>query len=160
MQEMFIKLLQLINVAGKISGRKKLQKMIYILKHKGFEFDENYSYYYYGPYSSVLQMEIDELVRLDLLKEYYDDITYEYKVTKDADSYLKDNIFDDKQISTIKMLNREPGNILELVSVFFYLEDNGYTEKNAILKKTRILKPELVNHLDKAYELYSSIKGL
>jgi uncharacterized protein YwgA len=158
MYKLFINLLNLVNATGRISGRKKFQKLVYILKHKGFNFKEDYSYYYYGPYSSVLQMEIDDLVRSELLDESLNNNTYEYSITDKAYEYVRDSSYSEEQVSLINMLNQESAYILELVSVFFYLEDSGYNNQNAILKKTRILKPELVNYIGEAYSLYSRIK--
>lgn len=158
MTETFKKLLSLVHVCHKISGRKKFQKLVYILKHKGFEFNEDYTYYYYGPYSSGLQMEIDALVHSELLNEHVKGSTYEYCITCKANEYIKNYSYSEEQASFINMLNEQPVSILELVSVFYYLKGNGYAEKSSILNKTRILKPELVGYIDEAYNLFSCIE--
>ena len=53
-----------------IDGRTKLQKLMFILK-KQFDLPQELSYfkYTYGPYSAVLQNEVDELVAYNLLDE-------------------------------------------------------------------------------------------
>jgi len=104
-------------------------------------------------------MEIDALVHSDLLNERLDNSTYEYSITNKANEYILDDTFSEEQASFINFLNKKPAYILELVSVFFYLKDNGYTEQSAILNKTKILKPELAKHIEEAYALYSSIQG-
>jgi hypothetical protein len=93
-----------------------------------------------------------------LLDESLNNNTYEYSITDKAYEYVRDSSYSEEQVSLINMLNQESAYILELVSVFFYLEDSGYNNQNAILKKTRILKPELVNYIGEAYSLYSRIK--
>lgn len=160
MKESFAKVLYLVSVNEKISGRKKFQKLVYILKHKGFDFKEDYSYYYYGPYSSTLQMEIDALVHSDLLLENcIDNITYEYSVTEKAKEYMLDDIFSSEDIRFINRLNEKPATILELVSVLFYLQDSGYTEKEALISKTKALKPDIAGHIDEAYAVFSDINS-
>jgi uncharacterized protein YwgA len=63
------KILSLVNEAGRIQGRTKFQKIVYILKIKGANFNERFSYHYYGPYSSDLQLEIEELVDRQILNQ-------------------------------------------------------------------------------------------
>lgn len=152
------KLLALVNVNGKIEGRKKFQKLVYILKHIGFNFEEKYRYHYYGPYSSTLQMEIDSLVQSDLLAENKYGNTYEYTLTKKSNTFLENN-YEDEEIAFIRKLNNKPAYILELVSVFFYLEDKGYNPGETMKKKISILKPELRDNIEEAYELYLNIKN-
>ncbi len=160
MNESLKKLLCIVDVNGKITGRKKFQKLIYILKQKDFDFKEDYSYYYYGPYSSTLRMEIDSLVQSNLLEECSVGTTYEYGIADQANDFIQRNYFSKDEISFIKSLNEKPAYILELVSVFFYLEDKGYNNESILKNKTRILKPELSKYIDKAYELYLDIKNI
>lgn len=160
MKESFAKVLYLVSVNEKISGRKKFQKLVYILKHKGFDFKEDYSYYYYGPYSSTLQMEIDALVHSQLLLEnVIDNNTYEYSVTEKAKEHMSDNTFSPEDIEFINILNEKPATILELVSVLLYLQDNGYTEKKALISKTEALKPDIAIHINEAYDVFSDINS-
>lgn len=87
-----------------IKGRTKLQKIIYLLKEK-FNFDISYRFmpYYYGPYSSELQNDVDILSRLNLIKvdlHFLDDgvFLYEhqltdqgYKIAKELEKSLPPN---------------------------------------------------------------------
>jgi len=61
-------LLLTIKYLKDIKGRTKLQKIIYLLKEK-FNLDIAYNFmpYYYGPYSSELQNDVDVLSRLNLI---------------------------------------------------------------------------------------------
>ena len=156
LKESFKRLLELVAVNGKIEGRKKFQKLVYILKQKGFEFKEAYTYYYYGPYSSTLQMEIDFLVESGLLREEQVGETYEYTLSNEFGE-LEGKYDAHKQF--IHYLNDKPARILELISVFFYLEDKGYQDEDVIKKSTAILKPELKEYIEKAYQEYIEIKN-
>jgi len=63
------KLLVILKNLGKIEGRTRFQKLIFLLKHKdGIKFDYNFIPYYYGPYSLELQIEINLLEAADLLQ--------------------------------------------------------------------------------------------
>lgn len=58
MLEEHAKLLGLIRHAGEIVGRKKLQKMIYILKKLNYPFQEKFQFHFYGPYSEELTLRL------------------------------------------------------------------------------------------------------
>ena len=45
------RIINAIASVGEISGRKKLQKMIYIAKSISFPFEEKFHFHFYGPYS-------------------------------------------------------------------------------------------------------------
>jgi len=55
---------------GKIVGRKRFQKLIFLAKYKnGLEIPFNFIMYHYGPYSRDLQNTIDKLVLNGYIKE-------------------------------------------------------------------------------------------
>ncbi len=63
------KLLVILKNLGKIEGRTRFQKIVFLLKHKdGIKFDYTFIPYYYGPYSPELQTEINLLEAADILK--------------------------------------------------------------------------------------------
>src|SRR5699024_6984368 len=63
------KLLHFFIEANEVTGRKKLQKMIYILQVCGIPFGEKFHYHFYGPYSEELSLRVEELCNLGFLKE-------------------------------------------------------------------------------------------
>jgi len=69
-----------------IEGRTKLQKLVFLLKklHR-IDFSYHFTPYFYGPYSSDLQTDIDYLVSLGLVTEARESTTsgirYTYKLT-------------------------------------------------------------------------------
>lgn len=65
-----IKLLILTaNYLGKVEGRKRFQKTVFLLQEQfGFDFGYRFTAYLYGPYSSQLQNDIDILAQTGYLK--------------------------------------------------------------------------------------------
>lgn len=61
----------------KIEGRKRLQKLVCVLKHKyKIPFSYKFKPYYYGPYSEGLTEAVDTLVGLDYLRETKETLNY------------------------------------------------------------------------------------
>lgn len=63
------KLLYFFSKAKQVTGRKKLQKMIYILQQCRVPFEEKYQFHFYGPYSEELTLRVEELCNLNFLNE-------------------------------------------------------------------------------------------
>jgi len=87
-------LLKLIGSSGTVTGRTRLQKMVFLAgKEKEVPFSYNFSLYYYGPYSSDLQDAVDTLVANELVKEetyptYGGEEGYSYTLTPLGESVL------------------------------------------------------------------------
>ena len=74
-----------------IEGRTRLQKMLFLLQQEYNSCDFQYQFhaYDYGPYSSTLQFDIDELIQQGLLKESTEGLSngklkYKYSITKEG----------------------------------------------------------------------------
>lgn len=52
-----------------IEGRKRLQKITYLLQAAGYPADANFILHHYGPYSRDISQTSDELVSLKILEE-------------------------------------------------------------------------------------------
>lgn len=62
--------LQLIEDAGEVAGRTRLQKLVFLAKReKKVPFSFDFPLYYYGPYSEELQDMVDVLVANGLVTE-------------------------------------------------------------------------------------------
>lgn len=62
-------LLLLLKYHKKVEGRTRLQKLVYLLKEKyGIKFSYRFMPYFYGPYSEDMQMDINMLTLLDLIR--------------------------------------------------------------------------------------------
>lgn len=63
------KLLLLFQYHGRIDGRTRLQKLVFLIEKK-YHIDFGYQFipYFYGPYSKQLQLDIDWLGALEILQ--------------------------------------------------------------------------------------------
>ena len=82
------RILKMFTAAGPIRGRKKLQKMVYLLRAAGTPFHFKYKYHHFGPYSAELQSEISELIDKQLLMESIEEQAYVYEVTEQGKLFL------------------------------------------------------------------------
>jgi uncharacterized protein YwgA len=62
-------LAKLIEWAGTLRTRKKMQKVVFLLQAAGAPLGAEFGLHYYGPYSQELAQLVDEMVRLGLLAE-------------------------------------------------------------------------------------------
>jgi len=62
-------LAKLIEWAGVLKTRKRLQKVVYLLQANGCPLNAEYTLHHYGPYSSDVAQLADEMVRAGLLEE-------------------------------------------------------------------------------------------
>ena len=121
---------------GKVEGRKKLQKLIFLIDYynilKGINKDKILGYdfiiYHYGPYSIGLQKDIDELcnnseLNEDIIEDKSSDIvTYEYSIVDDDADFnipedlkgIVDGILDQYGNKTGGDLEREVLKLLKL----------------------------------------------
>ncbi|MCS7365125.1 MAG: hypothetical protein NDF54_06805 [archaeon GB-1867-035] len=75
--------------SGVIEGRKRFQKIVFLLKEKyGIPLKYSFLSYYYGPYSKELQRDLNILVRLGLIEEDFDGVMYTYKLTELGEKLL------------------------------------------------------------------------
>ncbi len=122
------RLLRFFTDANEVVGRKKLQKMIYILKKMGLPFNEKYGFHFYGPYSEELTLRIEELCNLGFLtekeekKENY--IQYHY-ILNDAGKQFLDQAPDDLPAcrDLIEQLNNQSARFLELIATMLFFDD-------------------------------------
>jgi len=152
----FQKLITLLKEAKEIKGRTKFQKIVYILKQKGIDFDEKFKYHFYGPYSPDLQLELEELIDRKLIVENSSN-PFIYKLN----NKIKNEIEKDNTISEyanlITFLNKQDYKLLELVSTIYFIETNISKNKEIIIKKANSLKPHLNYLMDKAFNLKNKI---
>lgn len=153
----FENLLSLLKIAGEIDGRTKLQKIAYILKNNGVNFEEDFKYHYYGPYSGDLQLELDELIDNDVIIEKGSN-PYLYRLNYDYFRQIDESNLKDKK-ELILFLTKQHYRDLELVATIYYLLNQGYTGK-ALVNKLKILKPNLVGRINNAFNILNEIKKI
>lgn len=154
-------LLTLFHSVEEIRGRKKLQKMVHLLKSSGTDFPFKYRYHHYGPYSSQLQSEMDQLVSQEFLEETFEDGAYTYHITERGREFKtmleKDGGFSfSLQDDIVEQLADKSTPFLEMFSTYVFLLESGDTKAEGKAKAEE-LKPHLKDQLDDvitAYEEY------
>ncbi|MEC0297110.1 YwgA family protein [Peribacillus frigoritolerans] len=152
-----------ISTAGEISGRKKLQKIVYIAKKLSFPFHEKFQFHFYGPYSEELTLRIEELCEMGYLNEvrekkagYYQ---YCYSITDAGQDFLSIQEVEMPALDAcLQDMNEQNARFLELVSTVLYfdtLEKEEVTEKIFTLKSKQKYTLE---EIDEAYEYIEQLK--
>lgn len=62
-------LAKIVEWAGSLKTRKRLQKVVYLLQAAGCDLGADFRLHYYGPYSEEVATVTDDLVRKNLLSE-------------------------------------------------------------------------------------------
>ncbi|MFB1049675.1 YwgA family protein [Paraliobacillus sp. JSM ZJ581] len=136
------KLMLFFKNAEEIVGRKKLQKMIYILKKCDIPFEEKYEFHFYGPYSEELTLRIEELCNLGFISEekekksnYYQ---YRYTVTEAGEDFLGHSVVELPHCNEmIEKMKEKSSRFLELVSTMLYFD---HLSKKEIEQKVQVVK--------------------
>lgn len=138
------KIVDFIAAAEGVTGRKKLQKMVYILKKLGEPFQEKYEFHIYGPYSEELTARIEELCDMGFMTEAKEDkgsyMQYKYAVTAEGLEFrtaLGQQGFEPAQVAE---LNSRSSRFLELTATLLYFEQLPREEQ---VEKVHIVKGKL-----------------
>src|SRR5262245_4108 len=81
-------LAKLIEWAGTLRTRKKMQKVVFLLQAAGCPYGADFGLHHYGPYSQDLARLADEMVRQGLLREGSTGQEYHYTLSEDARAKL------------------------------------------------------------------------
>lgn len=139
------KIVQFISLAEEITGRKKLQKMIYIAKKMNFPYAEKFQLHMYGPYSEELTLRVEELCEMGFLQEECMDkgsyIQYKYNVSEEGEQFLETATKASAQLlQFIQKMQVKTSRFLELVSTLLYFDD---LQKDEQIEKVHIVKSQL-----------------
>ncbi|WHX25966.1 YwgA family protein [Virgibacillus halodenitrificans] len=138
------KLMQFFSVAKEVTGRKKLQKMIYILQKCEVPFEEKYQFHFYGPYSEELTLRVEELCNLGFIEEVKEEKSnyyqYNYAITDDGKGFLNQFRMDMPDFSEqVGLLQGRSSRFLELVSTMLYFD---YLPSKQVVDKVHTVKPK------------------
>ncbi|MDY0404525.1 YwgA family protein [Virgibacillus sp. 179-BFC.A HS] len=138
------KILAFFSQVGEVTGRKKLQKMIYILQACGVPFEEKYQFHFYGPYSEELSLRIQELCNLGFMNETKEEkssyVQYRYNLTEDGARFLQQSALDMPDYKAqADMLMANSSRFLELVATMLFFRDLPQDE---VEKKVQKVKPK------------------
>lgn len=158
------KLMQAILVSGEITGRKKLQKMIYIAKKVDFPFQERFQFHFYGPYSEELTTRVEELCNMGFLNEVKEKkggyFQYRYTLTDTGKEFLSMNDVDMPCLQDCLVdMNEQNARFLELVSTVLYFDN---LPKEEVANKVFTLKSSqryTEAEIDEAYQYIESLKA-
>jgi len=158
------KLMQAILVSGEITGRKKLQKMIYIAKKVEFPFQERFQFHFYGPYSEELTTRVEELCNMGFLNEVKEKkggyFQYRYSLTDAGKEFLSMNNVDMPCLQDCLVdMNEQNARFLELVSTVLYFDN---LPKEEVANKVFTLKSSqryTEAEIDEAYRYIESLKA-
>lgn len=139
------KIVQFISVAEEVTGRKKLQKMIYIAKKMQFPFVEKFELHMYGPYSEELTLRVEELCEMGFLAEQFINkgsySQYQYNVTGAGLRFLETaNPIPDGLVGITQKMQMQSSRFLELVSTLLYFDQ---LDKKEQIEKVHIVKNKL-----------------
>lgn len=158
MLEEHAKVVQFVSLAGQVTGRKKLQKMIYIAKKMEFPFHEKYNFHIYGPYSEELTLRVEELCTMGFLTEQMEDkgsyVQYCYEVTDNGADFSQAMCDEQQDLgNVVEILNSKSARFLELVSTLLYFDE---LPKNEQIEKVHVVKGKLnftKQEMDDAFNL-------
>lgn len=127
------KLMRFFVEANEVIGRKKLQKMIYILKKCDIPFEEKFTFHFYGPYSEELTLRMEELCNLGFIAEEKEDMSnyfqYHYTMTPAGIDFLEQVQIDFPEFPVkVDLLKQQSSRFLELVATMLYFDDLPRTE--------------------------------
>ncbi|GAA0445822.1 YwgA family protein [Virgibacillus salarius] len=156
------KLMQFFSVANEVTGRKKLQKMIYILQKCGMPFEEKYEFHFYGPYSEELTLRVEELCNLGFIHEEKEDKSnyyqYHYTITNDGEEFLHQFAMDMPDFSSqVEAMKGKSSRFLELVATMLYFDGLSREENIA---KVHTVKPKQKYTNEEIQAAHAFIEGL
>ncbi len=162
MLENHAKLMHFFASSDEIVGRKKLQKIIYILKKCEVPFEERYQFHFYGPYSEELTLRIEELCNLGFINEtkeekknYYQ---YRYQLTDAGNEFLKHYQVELPAMGErITKMKEKSSRFLELVSTMLYFE---HLSREEVEEKVRTVKSKQNYTVDEINEAWGFIEEM
>ncbi|MFT8363654.1 MAG: hypothetical protein ABF586_07835 [Sporolactobacillus sp.] len=160
MLEEHAKVAELIRQAGGINGRRKLQKIIYILQKLGVPFYETFHFQMHGPYSEELSLQLEELCDFGFLTEAWSSESGQvtYSVTPSGEEFLAGRRTLLPDVSALAgQLAAEKNAFLELTAALFYFDT---LPKTRVLEKVQSLYENMEQvQIDSAFNYMASLRG-
>lgn len=164
MLEEHAKIVQFIGAANGITGRKKLQKMVYIAKKLQFPYKEKFEFHVYGPYSVELTLRVEELCNMGFLEEDRQDkgsyVQYKYEMTDAGEQFARMAQVEEVStalVSCIEQMKTKSSRFLELVSTLLYFD---HLPKEEQIEKVHIVKGKLNFTKEEVEEAFSFVLHL
>lgn len=146
---------ELFTIAKQIDGINRIHNIIFILKQLGANFEEQFSYSRYIPFSQELQLKLDYLKQQEIISNGSGELhTTGKKNTINPSKYVYLNDFEEQ----IHDLNKFNETELELIATAFYLNQYGYN-RSSIENKLKVMKPELEDSLNNSLNYFDQVQG-
>lgn len=153
---------QIVSEAGgEVTGRTKLQKLVFLIELSGHGFGVPFEYKHYGPYSEELAEAVNAATLFGYMSETKERTNWGgfysvYKISEEQPNTSSDNSVR-AQIASIAV--KANAVELELAATAAFLAKENFEDPWA---ETRLRKPVKCTEkrLAKAKELYNSIKSL
>ncbi len=154
----------IINLSGgKIKGRKKVHKIIYITQQLANPFSKPYEYRwnYYGVYSDELATELNVGQLFGILREnYQEDYGYRTYTIEAVDRSNSSGIEKNDQMKKlIPYLADKESRVLEVLSSIMFFKNRGLAGKE-LKNKLYDFKGHLAPFFDEAFNAYSELTQL
>jgi len=166
------RVLALLAALGEVRGRKKLQKIAFLLQHWGTDLQSRFTYHFYGPYSADLQALVQELAAQELLQEERTKGQFVYRITEKGREFVAKWEGRFAGVNTahaagraalfappreqLQALAEQSAPFLELLSTYAYLLETGDGPVSAREKAVR-LKPHLAALMDEVVGFYRQV---
>lgn len=133
---------------GKIVGRTRLQKSVYLLESCGVDLGFEFDYHHYGPYSEELSIASSDAVTLGLMNiEWKSAYGNEYAIY--TASANPDRKIEERASGVLSVLAKYDAVTLELAATADFLLKNGFPsnawEETARRKASKITPARLEN---------------
>jgi len=136
---------------GKLVGKTRLQKTVYLLQEMGIDLGYDFDYHFYGPYSEEIDDDVKWAKYFQVLKTRDEPgnhaIPYTvFEIGATAVTHSEE-LRDDRTKAALSTLAHHGAVVLELAATLRYLQRNGYernAEEELRLRKQSKASPERV----------------
>jgi uncharacterized protein len=142
----------------KIESKKKLHKLIYLLQQKGEDFDQDYTFHYYGVFSPSLAGDLDTAKKWALINvEEPEEGQLAYTISLPKGSQIESiSSISENSIIILNTLAQKDPQYLEVLSTIVYLDRNFY-KGDELKQKLQELKPDLERHYTEAFKIANEL---
>lgn len=152
-----LSLAELIDELDGVEGRKRLQKIVYLLQAKGHpDFRQSFVLYIFGPFSRNVAAQLDFVHDAGLVDEKEVDGTYQYSVSPEQKSRVSGLIGNRSKAGEWRglaaRLDGNPTHFLEALSTLVFLNKTRELVGVELKREFDSVKPHLSGQFEPALE--------
>ncbi|GEB78238.1 YwgA family protein [Sporolactobacillus inulinus] len=163
MLEDHAKIAALIHQSEDYLERKKLQKIVYILQRFGCPFNQKFHFYFSGPYSEELSIQLDELCDFGFLIEDWTSRSDQaeqcaYRISEAGEDFLSHYKDELPKTPLIQRVMGQKTSFLECTAMLLFFDQ---LPQNAAFDKVRTLEKndEVCSFLEPALTFLSELRA-